>query len=595
MDPADTHPVLPHLRLDDLLAEVQTRLQAVLAARDRMRGLLQAVVAVGGHLDLETVLKEIVEAAVKLVDAKYGALGVIGEDQRLIEFVPVGLDETEIADIDHWPDGLGILGQLIHDPRPLRLADISQHPASFGFPVGHPPMHTFLGAPIRVRDEVFGNIYLTEKQGGAEFDEDDEAMLVALAAAAGVAVENARLYEEARRQQRWLRASGEVTSRLLSGTEPDEVLRLITELARELSGVDLVVLALPDESGRALVIEYATGEGADRTIGAVLPMERSLAGTVMETGEAVSVTDFGNDERTARAAREALNLGPAVVVPLGAPGNVRGVLTAGREPGRQPIPTAAAEMVATFAAQAAVAVQLAEHRRESERLSVFEDRDRIARDLHDLVIQRLYATGMSLEGAMPLITRPEIATRVRTAVDAMDETIKDIRATIFALQARATDKPPGTRARILAVADEMAGPLGFAPSLRLSGPLDDVITGELAEQLLTALREALSNAARHAGAGRVDVTIEAGGADEPERDIVLRVRDDGIGIGKSARRSGLRNLSERAKHFDGTMRVGPLAGGGTELVWRVPMSPVRSAGCTARAAVPTENPIPASP
>ncbi len=594
MDPADTHPVLPHLRLDDLLAEVQTRLQAVLAARDRMRGLLRAVVAVGGHLDLEVVLQKIVEAAVSLVDAKYGALGVIGEDQRLIEFVPVGLDENEIAAIDHWPDGLGILGQLIHDPRPLRLTEISEHPASFGFPAGHPPMRTFLGTPIRVRDEVFGNLYLTEKRGGGEFDEDDEAMLVALAAAAGVAVENARLYEEARRQQRWLRASGEVTSRLLSGSAPDESLMLITELARELSGADLVVLALPDEDRRVLVIEYATGMGADRAIGVVLPMDRSLSGMVMATGEPVSVADFGNDERTARAAREALNLGAAVVVPLGAPGNVRGVLTAGREPGRQALPPAAAEMVATFAAQAAVAVELAEHRRESERLSVFEDRDRIARDLHDLVIQRLYATGMSLEGAMPLIARPELATRVRTAVDAMDETIKDIRATIFALQARTTDKPPGTRARILAVADEMAGPLGFAPSLRLSGPLDDVITGELAEHVLTALREVLSNAARHAEASRVDVTIAAGGADGTQRGVVLRVSDDGIGIGDSARRSGLRNLLDRARQFNGTMRVGPLAGGGTELVWRVPLPGPRSAGHAEQPAA-TQSPIPSQP
>src|SRR6266542_2420584 len=594
VDPTDTHSVLPHLRLDDLLAEVQIRLQAVLAARDRMHGLLEAVVAVGGHLDVEMVLQKIVEAAVSLVDAKYGALGVIGEDQRLIEFVPVGLDENEIAAIDHWPDGLGILGQLIHDPRPLRLTEISEHPASFGFPAGHPPMRTFLGTPIRVRDEVFGNLYLTEKRGGGEFDEDDEAMLVALAAAAGVAVENARLYEEARRQQRWLRASGEVTSRLLSGTEPDEVLSLIAELARELSGADLVVLALPERDGRALVIEYATGDGADGAIGLVLPREESLPGHVMATGEPVSLADFGRDNRTAREAREELNLGPAVVVPLGTAGNVRGVLTAGRAPGRQPFAPAAAEMVATFAAQAAVAVELAEHRKESERLSVFEDRDRIARDLHDLVIQRLYATGMSLEGAMPLIARPEVATRLRTAVDAMDETIKDIRATIFALQALKSDKPPSTRARILAVADEMSGPLGFAPSLRLSGPLDDVITRELAEHVLTALREVLSNAARHAEASRVDVTIAAGGADGTQRGVVLRVSDDGIGIGDSARRSGLRNLLDRARQFNGTMRVGPLAGGGTELVWRVPLPGPRSAGHAEQPAA-TQSPIPSQP
>lgn len=568
MDPADTHPVLPHLRLDDLLGEVQARLQAVLAARDRMHALLEAVVAIGSHIDLETVLKRIVEAAISLVDARYGALGVIGDNQQLAEFVPVGLDEDDIAAIDHWPEGRGLLGLLIRHPEPLRLAEISRHPASYGFPAGHPPMRTFLGAPIRVRDEVFGNIYLTEKVGGAEFDEDDEAVLIALAAAAGVAVENARLYDEAQLQQRWLRASGEVISRLLSGTRPEEVLRLVTDRAGELVGADLVVLALPDEDRRRLVIEYATGDGADRALGLVLPIEGSLSGHVLTSGEPVNSTDFCNDERAAGMAREVLNLGPAVLVPLGTPGtHIRGVLTSGRTPGRLPFARAAAEMIATFAAQAAVALELAEHRREAERLSVFEDRDRIARDLHDLVIQRLYATGMSLEGAMPLITRAEVATRVRTAVDAMDETIKDIRTTIFALQAHGTGKPPGTRVRILAVADEMTGLLGFAPSLRLAGPLDDLITGELADQLLAALREALSNAARHARAGRVDVTIEAGG------NAVLRVRDDGIGIPDEVKRSGLRNLAERARHLGGTMRIGPRPGAGTELEWQVPLPP----------------------
>ena len=578
MEPAETHPVLPHLRLDDLLGEVQIRLQAVLAARDRMHGLLEAVVMVGGYLDLETVLNRIVEAAVALVDARYGALGVIGEDKLLAEFVPVGLDENEIASIAHWPQGLGLLGLLIHDPQILRLNEISEHPASFGFPAGHPPMHTFLGAPIRVRDEVFGNIYLTEKAGGGRFDEDDEAVLVALAAAAGVAVENARLYDEAQRQQRWLRATGEVTSRLLSGTEPDEVLSLVAELAGELAGADLVVLALPDEGRKRLVIEYATGERADEARGLVLAIQESLSGLVLTTGEPVIVADFSRDERSAPVARDALGLGPAVVVPLGTSGNVRGVLTAGRTPGRQPFAPAAAEMIATFAAQAAVAIELAEHRRESERLSVFEDRDRIARDLHDLVIQRLYATGMSLEGATPLISRPEVADRVRTAVDAMDETIKDIRATIFALQARRAEKPPGTRARILAVADEMAGPLGFAPSLRLSGPLDDVISGELAEHLLTALREALSNVARHARASRVDVTIDIGGRGGGRKDgesAILRVRDYGIGINDVVRRSGLRNLADRAKQLGGTMQVIRHPEGGTELEWKVPLSRTR--------------------
>ena len=175
MDPNQGRPLLPHLRLDDLLAELQVRLAAVVRTRDRVHSLLEAVVAVGTNLELEVVLRQIVEAAVSLVNARYGALGVIGEGGRLAEFVPVGLDEEQIARIHHWPEGRGLLGEVITDPKPLRLPDISAHPRSFGFPEGHPAMKTFIGAPVRIRDEVYGNLYLTEKAGGAEFDEEDEA------------------------------------------------------------------------------------------------------------------------------------------------------------------------------------------------------------------------------------------------------------------------------------------------------------------------------------------------------------------------------------------------------------------------------------
>ncbi len=202
-EPAHRQPLLPSLRLDELLDELQVRLQAVLSTRDRVYSLLEAVVAVGSSLELEVLLRSIVQTAVSLVDATYGAMGVIGENDRLAEFIPVGLTEDQIAAIHHWPEGKGILGLLITDPRPLRLADITEHESSFGFPPGHPPMRSFLGVPIRIRGEVYGNLYLTDKQGSAQFDTEDEAVVVALAAAAGVAIENARLYEEARRQQRY--------------------------------------------------------------------------------------------------------------------------------------------------------------------------------------------------------------------------------------------------------------------------------------------------------------------------------------------------------------------------------------------------------
>jgi signal transduction histidine kinase len=563
--------LLPDLQLDELLAELQGRLSAVLATRDRMRGLLAAVVVIGSGLDLESTLRRIVEAAVELVDATYGALGVIGDDRRLAEFIPVGLSQDEIGRIHHWPEGRGLLGLLIDDPRPLRLPDIQAHPASSGFPDGHPPMRSFLGVPVRVRDVVFGNLYLTGKRGGGEFTEDDEAVLIALGAAAGVAVENARLYEAARRQQRWIQASAEVTTRLLSGSEPGEVLADITRQALELSGADLTVLALPEEEGRRLSITYAAGDGAAAVRGLVLPVGESLSGQVLATGERVTSEDFAADERASASARGAMShIGPAVMFPLGAPGNVRGVLTVGSRHGAAPLPSAEVDVVASFAAQAGVALELAASRADAAQLSLFEDRERIAHDLHDLVIQRLYATGMSLQGTMPMITRPEVASRITHAVDAMDETIKDIRTTIFALQTPDAQDRPDLRGEIVALVEEMAAMLGFTPSLRLGAGLAAGLDPELPEQVLATLREALSNAARHADASQVDVTVDV----DPDGMLAVQVTDDGTGIPADGRRSGLRNLDRRAEKLGGELRLEPASPAadrpGTRLTWRVP-------------------------
>jgi signal transduction histidine kinase len=258
-------------------------------------------------------------------------------------------------------------------------------------------------------------------------------------------------------------------------------------------------------------------------------------------------------------------LGPAVLVPLGPAGDVRGVLTAGRHQGGFPLSPPAVEMVTTFAAQAGIGIELAEHRRDSQRLALFEDRDRIARDLHDLVIQRLFATGMSLQGATALIRDSEVAHRVEQAVDALDETIKDIRSAIFSLQARGQEDQPGLRTRILSIMEEMTGPLGHQPGLRMGGQLDTRVPGAIAEQLLAALREALANVAKHAHASRTNVTVEAG------TDLVLLVRDDGLGLPETTRGSGLDNLADRANELGGTFHVDPAEGGGTDLEWRVPL------------------------
>ncbi|MDA8324012.1 MAG: GAF domain-containing protein [Actinomycetota bacterium] len=567
MNSPDQQPLLPSLRLDELLDELQVRLQAALSTRDRVYSLLEAVVAVGSSLDLEVLLRSIVETAVSLVDARYGAMGVLGEGGRLAEFIPVGMSEDEIAAVHHWPEGKGLLGQLITEPKPLRIGDISDHPSSFGFPEGHPAMHSFLGVPIRIRGEVYGNLYLTEKQGATQFDTEDEAVLIALAAAAGVAIENARLYEEARRQQRWLSATAEVTRHLLSGAESGDALALITEKALEMTGADLVLLSLPIAGGEQVRVEHAAGEGAEQALGLVLPIGNSATGLVLRKGERLTMTDYSSDRRVSEVGRRRLNIGPLVAVPLGGPSQVRGVLSAGRRQGSMPLSQAAADMLATFAAQAAIALQLAEHRRQAEQMAVFEDRDRIAKDLHDLVIQRLYATGMSLQGATSLITSPEVAERVSRSVDALDDTIREIRSAIFALQTHPADRPVSLRAQILHVVQEMTAALGFAPSLQLDGALDTLVPTPIGEHMLTALREMLSNAARHSGADRIDVVVRATGAD-----LDLTVRDNGSGIPDGGRRSGLRNLAHRAEGLGGALTIHTAPGQGAELIWHVPLS-----------------------
>jgi signal transduction histidine kinase len=563
--------MVPHLRLDELLNQLQVRLREVLDTRDRINALLEAVVAISSDLELESVLRRIVEAAVHLVDARYGALGVIGEDGRLTEFVPVGLDDAQIAAIDHWPDGKGLLGELIRQPRVLRTPDIAAHPQSSGLPAGHPPMRTFLGAPVQIRDTVYGNLYLTDKRGGEPFDDDDEALVVALAAAAGAAVDKARLYAEARRRQRWLQATADVTRRLLSDATPEEVLRLITDLALELAGADLAVLALPAGGSGDLIIEHASGSGADGAVGLVLPERASVSGIVMNSGTPLFIDDFSADDRVASVAREHLGLGPAVVFPLGPPGGVRGALTAGRRPGSKPLSADAVDMITTFVAQAGIGLELADHRRDAERVAVFADRDRIARQLHDLVIQRLFATGMSLQAATGMMPQGAATARVGQAVDALDETIKDIRSSIFMLQTHpAQESLPGMRAQIITVTDEMTSALGFAPSLRLDGSLDSQVPDHIGNDMLIALREALSNAARHAKASRVDVTV--GGGSE----LVLVVQDNGSGMAQTGRRSGLANLQHRAEELGGQLRLDQPQGGGTRLEWRVPLPPSAS-------------------
>lgn len=298
--PEEARVRLPQLRLDELLEELQARLDAARGTRDRVHSLLEAVLSVGRELDLMQALRSIVEAAAVLVDAEYAALGVIGPDgKRLSAFHTVGVSDEQIARIGPYPEGHGILGELIHHPEPLRLAKISEHSASYGFPPHHPPMNTFLGVPIRVRDQVFGNLYLTEKRGGAQFDEEDVSVTLTLAVAAGVAIDNARLYAESRLRERWLRANAEIVHRLMAGGERAEVLGLIAEQAREITGAALAVVAMPMEETESLSVELALGQGADALQGMVLPIDGTLIGEAFSGATAVTSADVVHDERVA--------------------------------------------------------------------------------------------------------------------------------------------------------------------------------------------------------------------------------------------------------------------------------------------------------
>ena len=531
---------------------------------ERVQGLLDAVFLIGSNLDLHTVLRRIVEAAARLVKARYGALGVLGPDETLAEFVTVGMDETLTKSIGAFPQAHGVLGVLIKDPRPLRLHNIADHPLSYGFPPNHPPMRSFLGVPLRVRDEVFGNLYLTEKADGADFDEQDESIVLTLAAAAGVAIENARLYEQTHRRERWLQASAEVTTALLSGDEPDDVLRLVARCARDLAAADLAAIALP--LGDSLAIEVADGEFAAEMLGMRLDKNRSLVGAVYLDGRSLSVPDLRTDPRAAAGHLIRANIEAAMFVPLRAAGTTLGVLYVANRRGGRSFNDAEQAMLEGFAGQATIALELARKQRETEKLSLFRDRDRIARDLHDLVIQRLFATGMQLESSLRYMTRPEAVENVQQAVDDLDKTIKEIRSTIYALQRPERSATRSLRARIVELVEEYATPLGFTPGLRLEGLVDTHVPTAVGENVVAVVRESLSNVARHARAGRADVAVLV------ESDAVtVSITDDGVGLSPDGHRSGLANLQARASGLGGRFNAVTSPRGGTQVCWQVPL------------------------
>jgi signal transduction histidine kinase len=555
--------------LDPLLQGMLDRAGDGVIGQDRLRALLDAVVDLSTDLDLRRVLQRIVDAACELASCRYGALGVLAPDGTVLaEFITHGITDEERARIGPPPRGHGVLGLLIKEPKPIRLSHIHDHPQSYGYPANHPPMESFLGVPIRVHDHVYGNLYLTEKIGAAEFTDLDEQIVIALAAAAGVAIDNARLYEVTDRRRQWLQATTEISHSLLGQVERHDALRLIARKTREVSGCDVAAVLIENDVGD-LVLEVAEGLDAEAAADVrIATTEPGLLADVLEQAVPVTVDDLAKEAHAGQLpvpVDMVRDLTYTTLVPLSTQAGAVGVLLVAQRRGSpQRIGGFDVELLATFANHVALALERVQAQADRALVAVFEDRDRIARDLHDLVIQRLFATGLKLQGMVDPARRPDQAQRLSALTDELDATIRDIRATIFELEYRPDHRD--LRADIRGLAREYAGSFGFTPRVDLLGPVDSAVPNQLRPHALAVIREALSNAARHAKstAVQVEVDVRAG-------PLAITVTDNGVGLGEITRESGLRNLRERAEALDGTLEIMPNRPQGTVVQWTVPV------------------------
>lgn len=550
---------LSHLQLRELLVGVQDRVQQIVEGRDRLDGLLAAMLAVTSGLELDQTLRTIVQTATHLVEAKYGALEVHDRDRRMLQFVYEGIDEETFAKIGRLPQQVGVVGLLIDEPQTLRLDDLSKHPASIGLPPHHPPMRTFLGVPVGVRGEVVGNLYLTEKADGQPFSEDDEVLVQALAAAAGIAITNARLYAQAKARQSWIESTRDIATELLSGTDPTTVFRSIAEEASKLTGAESALVAIPvdedvteTEVNELLVVE-TVGPAVACLSGESLPVAGSAVGEAFAKREPSRI-----DKLTLPGVDTA---GPALILPLRASDAVAGVVVVIRHT-TSPFSLEQLDMMAAFADQAALAWQLATTQRRMHELDVVTDRDRIARDLHDHVIQRLFAVGLSLQGTIPRSRDAALQQRLSDAVDDLQAIIGEIRTTIFDLHGVASAATP-LRQRLDNAVAQFSGS-GLHTTLQFVGPLSVVEPG-LADHAEAVVSEAVSNAVRHSGATALRVQIKV------EDDLSIEVSDNGCGMPDVINRSGLANLRQRAEQAGGTFSVASAPDGGTVLRWTAPL------------------------
>ncbi len=541
----------------------------------QLRRLLQANRLAVEHLDLPRTLCQIVEAAVELVGAPYAAIGVLGTDGLLDQFVHTGMDEATVDAIGALPVGLGLLAPSAEDPRPVRLGSIALDPRAVGVPPGHPELASFLGVPLQVRDEVFGHLYLADTRVDA-FSDDDQVLVEALATTAGIAIDHARLFGESQRRERWTAVTTEITQELLSATEID-ALQLVADRVRELAGASLVAVVLTHGDGEPfddVGADRASGASSARVLGRRLPPGDGVVRRCLRTRRpqlvdelveelAEELRDDGGGAGTPYLPVGAC--GPAMALPLTSQVGLRGSILVLRDRGQPHFTELDLDVAASLADHAALALDRADARLARVRLEQVEDRERIARDLHDHVVQRLFAAGLAIQSVRAALPEGPVPDRLGAQVEELDATIRQVRTTIFGLHDDDGARQ-GLRARVLQVVAATSVLLAERPQVSFRGPLDLLVDPPMYDDVEAVVREGLSNAGRHARAHRVEVSVEA----DPSS-LVVRVCDDGVGLGEGTRLSGLDNLRVRAVRRGGSFDLGTPAGGGTRLVWTVPL------------------------
>ena len=534
--------------------------------RDPKDALLEAGLTLASELSLPMVLQRIVDLAAEVTDARYGALGVLGPNDELVDFITTGISAKERRAIGALPRGRGVLGLLVREPRLVRVKDIGSHPSSVGFPANHPPMHSFLGVPVQALGHVYGNIYLAEKRGAREFGPEDERSLQVLATQAGVAIANASLYQKTLQRERWLEAQHEITTDILEGADAGAILTSVAEHARDLAGAEAATILTTTSTRGQLVVAAAVGAYADQVIGQPVPAPKSISGAVMETGQPLHTDDAGSHVRGYQPIIRLGHVGPAIFVPLRVGGRATGTLMVANTKGGSRFDQSTISLVETFAAQASVAIGYGRAQADVRRLELMDERERIAKDLHDGIIQSLFAVGMGLQGTALMAGSPETAARIDSAVGELDRVIRDLRNYIFGLR-------PGILAdRQL---DQALRELGEDIQKRSSFRVEVEVDAELAalvssrsHQIVQVTREALTNVARHAQAKQSVVRLARTG-----QTAVLTIEDDGIGfdVRRDKAGNGLRNMRERATAMGGSLRISSKVGKGTNLRFTFPI------------------------